>query len=697
VIVSHGMIARMLLKLAGLAALAATLSTPPLFADESTSTTPTAVTSPFVGARLDERLGWQVLGAEAYERAQRENKPLLLLLGPGNAPECSAGLRALLGSSDLAEVLARAFVPVAADADERPEWRDLLDTAALVLARLESASADGDPGISALDDSGATVTWAALTPAGWPVAVGRFDATMRDGRAAERLARRLDALAARLTAAPAASSTQAGLALARLRAAQASEPIDGTLERALVQRALDGLRGVYDPSSGRFGASLHGPLRLLLAEAGAGQASARALLEPALDLLARQPLPVCRPALPELALRLRAHAGAFARFGRATDRAAAERAVQALLALRTASGAFALGSADERVLAGANGLAIGALALSSQALGRATDLAAAQAAATDVLARLGPAAELRRVARGNERGTPALLEDYAYLAEGLLELHDAAREGSGDAQHLRDALGLVAAAERRFADPAGGFFDTDRAHEPLPVRPRNAYDGATPNPNGVLASVLVRLATATGEARQREFARFTLMGFLSDLKTGPGGLATLAAAVGDVLGRSPSGPRAAAPEHGDAPKPSEAAHATRGPLAFALKLAPESARAGAACEARVDLRIAPGWSVNAHGTRVRGLFGLTVALLTDGLRAGAPRYPVPRELRRGLERDLMPAYVGDNAVVLPLALPAGVGPGPQVVRVRVAFQLCDAGACQAPDSVVLATPVQVLP
>ncbi len=656
----------------------------------------TPVTSPFVRERLAEPLGWQPFGLAAYERARRDGKPLLLLLGRLASVECGAGLRAVLASSDLAQVLARGFVLVAADVDERPDLRDVLDTAALVLERIDESANSGG---AARPASGSTVTWAVLTSAGWPVAVGSLDATSRDGRVAERLARRLEALAARMTTAPAEVTTEAGLALARLRAAQVSETATGALERAVVRRARDGLAQVFEPSSGRFGTGTHGALRLLLAQTSGDDQATRGLLERALDALARQPLPACQPTLPELALRLRAHATAFARFGRPTDRAAAERAATALLALRSASGAFVAGPGDERVLAGANALALGALARSSQALGRAADLNAAQAAATDVGSRLGPAQDLRRVARGSERGGPALLEDYAYLIEGLLDLHDAAREHSGDARRLHEALALAEVAERRFADPAGGFFDTDGAHEPLPVRPRSAYDGAMPNPNGVLAAALVRLASATGDARQADFARFTVMGFLGELTKGPGGLATLAAAAGDVLDRASTEPGvtpAGAERLDNRASPTGTAREVRGGLTLSLTLAPERVRAGTRCEARIGLQVAPGFSVNAHRTSVRGLTGLSVALLTDWLRAAAPHYPVPREIRRGLERDLLPAYLGAHEVILPLTIPTDASPGPSSLRVRVGFQVCDARACQAPDSVVLTVPVQVV-
>ncbi len=58
----------------------------------------------------------------------------------------------------------------------------------------------------------------------------------------------------------------------------------------------------------------------------------------------------------------------------------------------------------------------------------------------------------------------------------------------------------------RFADPAGGFFDTADDHERLITRPKDPQDNAVPSGGAMAATVLLRLAAWTGEARYREAA-----------------------------------------------------------------------------------------------------------------------------------------------------------------------------------------------
>ena len=58
----------------------------------------------------------------------------------------------------------------------------------------------------------------------------------------------------------------------------------------------------------------------------------------------------------------------------------------------------------------------------------------------------------------------------------------------------------------RFADPAGGFFDTADDHETLVTRPKDVQDNAVPAGGSMAAIVLLRLAALTGEARYRDAA-----------------------------------------------------------------------------------------------------------------------------------------------------------------------------------------------
>ena len=58
----------------------------------------------------------------------------------------------------------------------------------------------------------------------------------------------------------------------------------------------------------------------------------------------------------------------------------------------------------------------------------------------------------------------------------------------------------------RFADPAGGFFDTSDEHERLVTRPKDIQDNAVPSGNAMAAGVLLRLHAWTGQGSYRTLA-----------------------------------------------------------------------------------------------------------------------------------------------------------------------------------------------
>jgi uncharacterized protein len=179
---------------------------------------------------------------------------------------------------------------------------------------------------------------------------------------------------------------------------------------------------------------------------------------------------------------------------------------------------------DGRVVAGGNGLMISGLAASGSALAWGSDLEAARRAADGVLARLGPASALRHSVGAEGAGTPAVLDDYAYLAQGLLDLSLA----TGEAKWRAQAAALVEAAVSRFWDVAeGGFFATD-GRGLLPFRPRHARDEDLPSGNAMMADVLLRLGRATGDARYTRLGEKTLEAFGPELAADPLGTASLA-------------------------------------------------------------------------------------------------------------------------------------------------------------------------
>ncbi|HZZ83081.1 MAG TPA: thioredoxin domain-containing protein [Anaeromyxobacteraceae bacterium] len=160
---------------------------------------------------------------------------------------------------------------------------------------------------------------------------------------------------------------------------------------------------------------------------------------------------------------------------------------------------------DDKVLAGWNGLALSALAICGRVLAEPRWLEAAERAADFLLAALRPEGRLLRTWRAGRASVPGTLDDHAFLAQGLLDLHEA----TFAPRWLEEAAALCREL-RRFADPRGGWFATSDDAERLIAREKPSRDGAEPSGASVAAHVLLRLAALTSQAGLREEAERAL-------------------------------------------------------------------------------------------------------------------------------------------------------------------------------------------
>ncbi len=175
---------------------------------------------------------------------------------------------------------------------------------------------------------------------------------------------------------------------------------------------------------------------------------------------------------------------------------------------------------DDKVIAAWNGLMIGALARASAMTGVGSYRAAAERAARFVLTAMFDAGsgQLQRRFRDGEAKHEAHLEDYAFLAEGLLDLF----ETTGDPLWLERAMGLTKTQIDLFWDAhRGGFFDTSGRDTSILVRMREQYDGAEPAGNSVAARNLLRLGALTGNPEFLEKGRTTINAFSAWLEKQP--------------------------------------------------------------------------------------------------------------------------------------------------------------------------------
>ena len=151
---------------------------------------------------------------------------------------------------------------------------------------------------------------------------------------------------------------------------------------------------------------------------------------------------------------------------------------------------------DDKVITGWNGLMIGALAWLYRVTGEKGYLTAAQNAAGYLKKYHKKGNDLLASSLDGKPGPRAFLDDYAFLAFGLLALY----EVTGEKVLLDRVKSLCQTVLADFPDQSrGGFFLTNREGEPLILRPKEAADGALPSGNTVMAWVLVRLSHLTGK------------------------------------------------------------------------------------------------------------------------------------------------------------------------------------------------------
>ncbi|MEM7331492.1 MAG: thioredoxin domain-containing protein, partial [Chloroflexota bacterium] len=167
-------------------------------------------------------------------------------------------------------------------------------------------------------------------------------------------------------------------------------------------------------------------------------------------------------------------------------------------------------SLDDKILTAWNGLMQASFAEAGRFLDREDylEVAAQNAQFLYETMRLENGRLLRTWKDGNAPKYNGYLEDYAYLADGLLALYQATFDEKWFiwAQELADLI-LTYFVD----DENGGFFDTSIDHEALLNRPKSVQDNATPSGNSVAAGVMFTLGLLTAQSRYLNTAESMIM------------------------------------------------------------------------------------------------------------------------------------------------------------------------------------------
>ncbi len=187
---------------------------------------------------------------------------------------------------------------------------------------------------------------------------------------------------------------------------------------------------------------------------------------------------------------------------------------------------------DEKILTAWNALMTKGLAIAARVL-RRPDLAEAATAAVDfVRHHLWRDGRLLAAYKDGRAHLPAYLDDYAFLAEALLELLQT-RWRSSDLAFARQLADVLL---DQFEDAkSGGFFFTAKEHEKLIHRSKTFGDESVPSGNGVAASMLCRLGYLLGETRYLDAAERTLRAAWTGLQDHPQAHMSLLNALEDFL------------------------------------------------------------------------------------------------------------------------------------------------------------------
>lgn len=172
---------------------------------------------------------------------------------------------------------------------------------------------------------------------------------------------------------------------------------------------------------------------------------------------------------------------------------------------------------DEKILTSWNGLMIKGMAVAGRRLASPECIDSAERALAFVRKNLWVDGRLLATCKDGKAHLMAYLDDYVFLADGVLALLEA-RWNDADWQFL---MALMDAVLEHFSAENGGFYFTADDHEKLIQRPRPWMDEATPSGNGIAAQVLLRLGYVLGETRYLDAAEATLRAAWQDVQGFP--------------------------------------------------------------------------------------------------------------------------------------------------------------------------------
>ena len=314
---------------------------------------------------------------------------------------------------------------------------------------------------------------------------------------------------------------------------------------------------------------------------------------------------------------------------------------------------------DTKIIVNWNGLMIDALAYGYEVLGEERYLTAASQAAQFILDTMRkPDGELLHTYTAGAVKQDAYLDDYAFLARGLLGLYRA----TADEQWLDAARTLTDQMIQRFWDDRnGGFYYTKADAKHLIVRSKKPYDSAIPSGNAVAVENLLALGD-----NYRHYAEKTLRIFAESMVQSPSSFIHAHFALNTYLTSA---------EDQDASTPS-----------MVTATATVKNRDGEVYNVALQLKIAAGWHINANPPGQDNLIPTTVTVAADApVEIIDIAYPKGKTVRFEFSDKSLNVY--ENSLTIPIKLKQKSNWMRNArITLKLTYQPCNETECLLPQT-----------
>ncbi len=173
---------------------------------------------------------------------------------------------------------------------------------------------------------------------------------------------------------------------------------------------------------------------------------------------------------------------------------------------------------DDKILSSWNGMMLSAFARASVVFDEPRYGEIARRNAKFLLASMRREdGSLFRTRRLGESRLDAFLEDYANVANGMIDLYEA----DFDTRWLQAAIELYEFIEKNFIDEQGAFVNVMTSDESLPVQLSDAQESSMPSDVGVAATVAYRLGLLSGRSAWIDRAESVLARFGEQIERYP--------------------------------------------------------------------------------------------------------------------------------------------------------------------------------